>query len=153
MAKECCATNYHGNYSDKLRVFRFPKETHEFKRSLSAISNLYTKKTRTLSFVIDIGQRILLQLKFLERRNLRIPHQCSKMFQKVPPKLPFYALCEQFVKLLLQQEICTVMADELSSFESNENIYFFGALKSIIIQTYSHDKTKLVKTLSMMNSS
>ena len=33
--------------------------------------------------------------------------------------------------------------DELSSIESKENIHSYSASKSIIIQTYSHDKTEL----------
>ena len=47
-AKECCATNYHGNYKkrDKLRVFCFSKDTIECKRSLFAISKSLYKENK-----------------------------------------------------------------------------------------------------------
>ena len=48
--------------------------------------------------------------KIFGKEKPQHPPSVFKGVPKIPSQLPFHALCEQFVKFLLLQQICTVMS-------------------------------------------
>ena len=104
IAKETIIRETNGKYFVSQRTSTTASNGYQLSQ------NHYLKKTKILSFVIVIGQRTLLQLKFMEKRDFKIPLLCLKVFQKAVFRLQLHLLVKQLTKLLPLQEILIVMS-------------------------------------------